>query len=185
MFCVPRNIRQIGLADENYRIYVEDYVYTFLNKQAETSQETAGRVAVLTGETKWSKGVSYLFVRGALTVEDMEASAEHIDFTEEIWERIYEEKTRYFPTMRLSDGFCGNQVSGEQLPDVFASPSETLWRRKGTDADGCVRAGRSLFRYENDHMTKQRGYYIFYEKNLQMQTYMVEKKPRCAGRCAG
>ena len=29
VFTIPRNIRQIGLISEDYRIYVEDYVYTF------------------------------------------------------------------------------------------------------------------------------------------------------------
>ena len=33
-FGLPRNIRQIGLAAEDYRIYMEDYVYTFLVKLA-------------------------------------------------------------------------------------------------------------------------------------------------------
>ena len=28
-FSMPRNVRQIGLANGDYRIYIEDYVYTF------------------------------------------------------------------------------------------------------------------------------------------------------------
>ena len=41
---VPRNIRQIGLVKGNYRIYVEDYVYTFLTRTAAsvTAQEKGG-----------------------------------------------------------------------------------------------------------------------------------------------
>ena len=35
-FGLPRNIRQIGLAAEDYRIYMEDYVYTFLVRLART-----------------------------------------------------------------------------------------------------------------------------------------------------
>lgn len=176
VFRIPRNIRQIGLADENYRIYVEDYVYTFLNKQAEKSQEKAGHVAVLMGETKWSKGVSYLFVRGALTVEDMEASAEHIDFTEEIWEGIYEEKAKYFPDYEIVGWFfAGSQASGE-LPDVFTRAHlKHFGGEKVLMLMDVSEREEAFFRYENDHMTKQRGYYIFYEKNLQMQTYMIEK----------
>ena len=38
VFSIPRNIRQIGLINENYRIYVEDYVYTFLGKTAERTK---------------------------------------------------------------------------------------------------------------------------------------------------
>ena len=34
-FSMPRNVRQIGLANGDYRIYIEDYVYTFLCSLAE------------------------------------------------------------------------------------------------------------------------------------------------------
>lgn len=54
-FGLPRNIRQIGLAAEDYRIYMEDYVYTFLVRLARTEDslgEAKTRVAVLTGNLK-------------------------------------------------------------------------------------------------------------------------------------
>ena len=37
-FCLPRNIRQIGVAGEKYKIYMEDYVYTFLIRLARTEE---------------------------------------------------------------------------------------------------------------------------------------------------
>ena len=42
LFNLPRNIRQIGLTAGNIRIYIEDYVYTFLTRLARTKpvQET-------------------------------------------------------------------------------------------------------------------------------------------------
>ena len=52
-FGLPRNIRQIGQAGENYKIYMEDYVYTFLVRLArneDTTGELKARVAVLTGD---------------------------------------------------------------------------------------------------------------------------------------
>ena len=71
MFSVPKNIRQIGQAGENYRIYMEDYAYTFLKKKAGAVNEgqDGGCLAVLTGESKWIGGVTYIFIRGALAVE--------------------------------------------------------------------------------------------------------------------
>ena len=33
----------------------------------------------------------------------------------------------------------------------------------------------AFFRYENNFLVKQSGYYIYYEKNPQMQAYMLEK----------
>ena len=80
MFSVPKNIRQIGQAGENYRIYMEDYAYTFLKKKAGAVNEgqDGGCLAVLTGESKWIGGVTYIFIRGALAVENAEISADHI-----------------------------------------------------------------------------------------------------------
>lgn len=38
-FSMPRNVRQIGLANGDYRIYIEDYVYTFLCSLAEDEKK--------------------------------------------------------------------------------------------------------------------------------------------------
>ena len=35
----------------------------------------------------------------------------------------------------------------------------------------------AFFRYENNFLVRQSGYYIYYEKNTQMQNYMLEKNP--------
>ena len=38
-FNLPKNIRQIGIPNEKYLSYIEDYVYTFLKKIAEKAEE--------------------------------------------------------------------------------------------------------------------------------------------------
>ena len=38
-FQIPRNIRQIGEAKGNRRIYLEDYAYTFLRRQEDENRE--------------------------------------------------------------------------------------------------------------------------------------------------
>ena len=40
-FNLPKNIRQIGIPNEKYRIYIEDYVYTFLKKICRGSRRKA------------------------------------------------------------------------------------------------------------------------------------------------
>ena len=60
LFNLPRNIRQVGLTTGNMRIYIEDYVYTFLTRLARNavgSRKEQGCVAVFTGETKWNNGI--------------------------------------------------------------------------------------------------------------------------------
>ena len=70
VFELPRNIRQIGLGNGDYRIYMEDYVYTFLGKltQSEEDDKEKSRFAVLTGKLGRNDGIVYVFVKGAITV---------------------------------------------------------------------------------------------------------------------
>ena len=66
IFDIPKNIRQIGQVSEDYRIYMEDYVYTFLKKTADKLQETPDKccLAVFTGQGKWADGVNlYIYKR--------------------------------------------------------------------------------------------------------------------------
>ena len=61
-FGLPRNIRQIGLIGDDCRIYMEDYVYTFLVRLARSEkkpEEQAAKTAVLTGETDQSTSEAF------------------------------------------------------------------------------------------------------------------------------
>ena len=179
IFHVPRNIRQIGLAGGNVRIYIEDYVYTFLGRLADQkshSKEVCG-VAVFTGETKWDSGITYIFIRGALIAEDMEVTAEHIEFSEKIWEKIQENQIKYFPDQEVTGWFFSRPQmyleAGELLTQVHLrhfGGEKVLMLMEPTERED------AFFLYENGAMAKQRGYYIYYEKNPQMQEYMIEKK---------
>jgi hypothetical protein len=70
---------------------MEDYVYTFLVRLARTEDslgEAKTRVAVLTGNLKWRSQTAYLFIKGAIIAEEMEAAPDHIDFSENQWKQI-------------------------------------------------------------------------------------------------
>ena len=124
LFNLPRNIRQVGLTTGNMRIYIEDYVYTFLTRLARNavgSGKEQGCVAVFTGETKWNNGITYLFIRGALMVEDMEAASDHIDFSEKIWAKIQEDQAKYFPGQEITGWFFSR-------PQMYMETDELLTR---------------------------------------------------------
>lgn len=109
LFNLPRNIRQIGLTAGNIRIYIEDYVYTFLTRLARNETgpgNEQGCVAVFTGDTKWNNGITYLFIRGALMVEDMEAAADHIAFLRKKYgQRFRKTRQNIFQDRKLQAGF--------------------------------------------------------------------------------
>ena len=72
-FRIPNNIRQIGEIEGTQKIYIEDYAYTYLCR---ISSENTGRgiAAILLGQANWKEGTSYLFVKSAVALSDMEIS---------------------------------------------------------------------------------------------------------------
>ena len=68
-FHLPKNIRQVGDTNGRERIYLEDYVGTFLKKYFSAPE---GRAAMLFGEFKWADGISYFFIRSAAAIHTME-----------------------------------------------------------------------------------------------------------------
>lgn len=181
MFSIPRNIRQIGLICNNYRIYVEDYVYTFLGKIAaktKEQQDRKGSLAILLGETKWTEGITYVFIRGALGVEDTETAADHIEFTEEMWVKIHDEEEKYFPNQEIVGWFFAQPELALEATELlkrvhlkhFGGGEKVLMLMDPTERED------AFFKFENGFLVKQPGYYLYYEKNPMMQNYMIEKK---------
>lgn len=69
IFSLPKNIRQIGFATGGSRIYIEDYVYTFLGRLSASGlkdDKEKTRIAVTYGETRWNDGLTYIFIRGSI-----------------------------------------------------------------------------------------------------------------------
>lgn len=180
VFSIPRNIRQIGLINKDYRIYVEDYVYTFLKKSAEKlkeDEEQKGCLAVLLGEIKWEEGISYIFIRGAIRAEDTQVTQEHMDFSQEVWAKIQEEEKTYFPDQEIVGWFLARQELVLEADDLikrvhlkhFGGGEKVLMLMDPVERED------AFFRYENGLLVRQPGYYLYYEKNPMMQAYMVDK----------
>ena len=173
-FSMPRNVRQIGLTNGDYRIYVEDYVYTFLSSLAEEEKaEGRGMAAVLTGEIQWTADMTCIFVKGAIAADSMDAAAEHIDFSEK------DDKEQYFPEQEIVGWFFAQRQMVLEITELFVKVH--LRHFGGEKVLMLMEPGEredAFFRYDNGTMVQLNGYYIYYEKNSQMQTYMIERNQR-------
>lgn len=178
---VPRNIRQIGFISGDCRIYIEDYVYTFLGRTASSEKilgSKEGCAAVLTGEIKWQEGIAYVFVKGAILAEKMEAAREHIDFSEEIWADVHEAQEKYFENQDVVGWFFAQPECPVASTEIFTKAHvKNFGGEKVLMLMEPVEREDGFFRYENGNLVRQRGYYIYYEKNPQMQAYMIDKNP--------
>ena len=177
-FSMPRNVRQIGLANGDYRIYIEDYVYTFLCSLAEDEKpEGQGSVAVLTGEIQWTADMTCIFIKGAIAADGMEAAAEHIDFSEKLWQKLQEDKDQYFPEQEIVGWFFAQPQIAMEITELFVKVH--LRHFGGEKILMLMDPGEredAFFRYDGGMMAKLSGYYIYYEKNLEMQNYMIASR---------
>ncbi len=173
-FAIPNNIRQIGESKGSQKIYMEDYAYTFLRKISRGAKD--GKIAVLLGEHHWSQGTAYLFIKSALQLTEMEVSAEHLDFTDKVWGSVYEVSRKYFPNQEILGWFLSlpgvplqpNGLIVKTHLDYFAGNDKVLFLVEPGEWD------EAFYVYENGQMNRQTGYYIYYEKNEPMQSYMIE-----------
>lgn len=173
-FQIPNNIRQIGESKGPQKIYMEDYAYTFLRKISRGAKE--GKIAVLLGEHHWASENTYLFIKSALQISEMEVSAEHLDFNEKVWGQVYEISNKYFPNQEIVGWFLSipgfsmqlNEMLVKTHLDYFAGNEKVLFVVEPGEWD------EAFYIYENGQMNRQSGYYIYYEKNEPMQNYMIE-----------
>ena len=178
-FNLPRNIRQIGQIRGNYRLYMEDYVYTFLGRLSAAAckdEEKKGNLAVFTGEMQWEDGTGYLFIRGALLAKCQDLTPEHIDLSEEVWITIQDEQKQYFPEQHILGWYFAFPQMAVEITELmqkihlqYFGGEKVLMLAEPTEGE------EAFFHYENGLMAKVKGYYIYYEKNAAMQEYMVQK----------
>ena len=87
----PKNVRQIGNVSDTPKIYVEDYVDTFLNQICDKAdKEQAG--AFLVGKKEVTEGQECLYIFGAICMEFSDDENEII--SQENFEKADRKSTR-------------------------------------------------------------------------------------------
>lgn len=170
---LPKNIRQIGGREERIRIYLEDYVNTYIHRFWQDGDENV-KGGVLLGEQVSMNGSKNLFIRGAIAVDDP------------LWKNKrgqdgLKEKIRlYFPDLEVCGWFVcdgGDKVPELQLIKIFEEhfreDGQVLFRMRGADEDFYAQDS-------SEGLHKLEGYYIYYERNDQMQEYMIAQQPPCS-----
>lgn len=174
---LPKNIRQIGEIDEHKKIYMEDYVVTYLTQLA-GEDSTISRAAVLLGEARRQDGCQYLFISSAIEAEAVEFGEYEIKFTEDTWTGIYENIKKYFDNEEIVGWFLSVPGFALEISESiqkthinnFAGTTKVFFMREPVEGED------AFFIWENNKLVKQTGYYIYYEKNEPMQEYMIGRK---------
>jgi len=175
---LPRNFRQIGSGDDFHKIYIEDYVMTYIHKlwEKEGQEYQAG---VLMGNCKKYGGETYIFISGAVRAGEMEQEGSGLKFTDKIWADLYEDIRQYFNSLEIVGWFYARNDSAKEIDaglfkthvDNFGGVDKVLFLIDKNEKE------EDFYAYENGQLVALSGYYVYYEKNEQMQEYMVEHIP--------
>jgi LysM repeat protein len=175
-FRLPRNMKQIGEPGQYKKIYLEDYVYTYLKKLTNNS-EGMTKTAVLLGRYEVISDGLVLFISGAMELKQEPVHGEQLLIQPEAWDQFQAEKDVYFPDLEpvgwyLSrNGFSTGMNHGliKTHMSYFENSNRVLYIMDGSEGED------AFYINENGCMNRQKGYYIYYTKNPYMQTYMIEQ----------
>ena len=176
---LPKNIRQIGERDKVLKLYLEDYVNTYL-KRLQPLKGSDLRVGLLLGSREMREDVPFVFVDGALEMDSVTQEGEKVAFTEDAWKKAYQEVEQMFPKRTVQGWFlCGSPGCSlsplnywRQHSQYFTGKNQLMYLNAGLEGEEAV------YITSSDGFYKLRGYSVYYERNQMMQDYMIQQKDR-------
>ena len=174
----PKSVRQIGDVPGRGKIYMEDYVVRFAKQLAEGGQGME-KAAVLLGNTFLYNQEKIYQVSGIVEIPNF-ASRTSPALSQDIWNRIYTEIKENFTDLEIIGWFYScrgfSVKDASRLLEIhkqnFQHRDKVLYLYEETEKED------SFFLYRTGQFEKQRGYYIYYEKNPEMLHYMEKEANR-------
>lgn len=163
---LPKNTRQVGDGSGEKKLYVEDYVVTYLNRLSD-QKETAK--ALLLGTVKEQNLYPYVFVDAAMEIEDF-----RMDEEQKI--RLDQQLEKEFGIKKVVGWF----FSSRETPVRYNQEVLDIYKQQFQGEDQVLLVSDPLedeltaFFMEDEILTEQPGYFIYYEKNTPMQKLLIQ-----------
>ncbi len=122
---LPKNIVQIGKPDKIHKIYIEDYVVSYIKQLNRTCEDRNVGLA-LYGKLFEEEGSKYYFLYGAAKIEGLQHRGAYLSQTEK--EEIADVGNRYFEEYEFL-AWCS--LKGEPVEKLFV-----LLQGKGVEVEG-------------------------------------------------
>lgn len=189
-FSPPTKTKQMGSIEHRVKIYVEDYVYTYLYQYGKSG---GGRekLAALVGRHYVIEGQDTLVISGAIQGKATVQRNGMECFSDETWEYIGGQMETYFKGMTIlgwahcQTGFGAFLMARDEgfHKEYFKEKWQVLFSLDSIDRQDAF----FIYNEEGNGLRQSRGYFIYYDKNREMQEYMLENslvRPREAAKDA-
>ena len=158
---LPKNVRQIGNVSDNPKIYVEDYVDTYLNQLREKAKEQPVGV-ILVGEVLELEDEKAVFVSGAVQMQELSEKDGKLEIGQDGMKHMMEEAAQSFPESHIVGWGIVEEEFGQE-------GSLFLWKNAREQDE-------IFYAYKFGELMQIGGHYIYYEKNPEMQNYMINTR---------
>lgn len=178
-FEIPSNIKQIGSISDGMRIYMEDYVCTYIQALS-NSYENNEVLAVLIGRHLTIDSAPVLFINGCIEGKYCIEDGGILTFSEKSYDYILGQKDKYFPKTDIV-GWVQSQPSyGTYLNSLYKKYHMNNFKKEYqvlfvTDP---IQKLNCFYAYNEDmtQLEEINGYFIYYDKNRNMHEYMIDNK---------
>ena len=173
----PKNVRQVGNVSDEPKIYVEDYVDTYLN-QLKNQAGDCPVGAFLTGEISKKDGQECVYITGAVQLQEMTGKERGSEISEELYQKAKEESEEYFGEDKLVGWFLVTPGKPLEINSNIARMHEKYFPQKNSVLimKDSFSDDEVYFAYKYYELMQLGGHYVFYEKNPHMQDYMISTR---------
>lgn len=176
---IPKNVRQIGNVSDTPKVYVEDYVDTFLSQLCDKAGEVP-MGAFLIGDLINAGEEEYVYIYGAVQMHELKVSGNEYILEEAVWKAAYEDCKQYFEDGEMLGWFVANPgvplTVGEGITKLHrkAFPkNNTIFILKDP-----IEQEEKYFVHKFHDLMELGGHFTYYEKNPCMQNYMISSRKK-------
>ena len=174
---LPKNVRQIGNVSDSSKIYVEDYVDTYFNQLCEKADQTL-LGAFLIGEIVREGEEDYIYIFGAIQMTGLQQKGKDIAVGENTWKEACETSKKYFGNAEILGWFLVSPglvlETNHNLTKIhqtwFSKEKSILVLKEAREKE------EKYFVHKLRNLMESNGHYIYYEKNNEMQDYMIASR---------
>ncbi len=169
----PKNKKQIGRIGKNDKIYIEDYAVTYLNQIARAEETKAG-FAGLFGTCREVEGIKEYYIYAAIyqECENIFQNGLPREAVQKIMRQRGEMFVEYFflgwaLILNDNNGAMWENCYRTRMETLMGKPEVLMTLKRGTCEE-------HFYLYPTEMPKETEGYFIFYEKNDAMQSFLID-----------
>lgn len=174
---MPTRTKQMGSIENHVKIFVEDYVYTYLYQYGRSGGGKE-KLAALIGKHYVIEGQEVLVISGAIQGKGTVQQNGVECFSEETWEYIGGQMQTYFKGMTIvgwvhcQPSFGSFLMARDEVfhKEYFKEKWQVLFVVDTMDKLDTF----YIYNEDGTGLRQARGYFVYYDRNREMQEYMLE-----------